>query len=214
MEGIERVFDRLDRWRCLPDYQLERRADLFFSLYVPEILEDRLHRPFRSSVVPEFPIKQEDSNRSDKADYLGISSEFDQLVLVELKTDRNSVRSPQFEYLIRGARKDARTLLRDLDDIRSASRFTTKYDCLLDELEQLGLTTKAAEQIGANHPVVLIAPDQDFRNREPVEQKFKDAEVPFHVVDFEIVRRVVVQHHDPISQRFAESLRLWLEKPV
>ena len=38
---IDRLFDRMDRWRHLPSYQLERRADLFFSLYLPEVLQKR-----------------------------------------------------------------------------------------------------------------------------------------------------------------------------
>ena len=70
MERINQVFDRLDAWRRLPDYQLERRADLYFSLYLPEVLEALLGEPIRQDLVPEFPIKQLDSNRSDKVDYL------------------------------------------------------------------------------------------------------------------------------------------------
>ena len=36
---IERVFKLLDNWRHLPDYQLERRADIFFALFLPEVLK-------------------------------------------------------------------------------------------------------------------------------------------------------------------------------
>ena len=32
------LFDRLDEWRDFPNYQLERRADIFFSLYLVEAL--------------------------------------------------------------------------------------------------------------------------------------------------------------------------------
>lgn len=38
MIKIEEIFDWLDRWRQLPAYQLERRADIFFALYLPEII--------------------------------------------------------------------------------------------------------------------------------------------------------------------------------
>ena len=41
MRSIDTLFDRMDAWRHLPSYQLERRADLFFSLYLPEVLEAR-----------------------------------------------------------------------------------------------------------------------------------------------------------------------------
>lgn len=30
---VERAFELLDRWRHLPAYQLERRADIFFALF-------------------------------------------------------------------------------------------------------------------------------------------------------------------------------------
>lgn len=42
MKQIDTLFNRMDAWRHLPNYQLERRADLFFSLYLPEVLEAKL----------------------------------------------------------------------------------------------------------------------------------------------------------------------------
>jgi hypothetical protein len=32
MDPLDRVFENLDRWRHLPAYQMERRADIFFSV--------------------------------------------------------------------------------------------------------------------------------------------------------------------------------------
>ena len=37
---IKRVFKLLDDWRHLPGYQFERRADIFFALFLPEVLND------------------------------------------------------------------------------------------------------------------------------------------------------------------------------
>lgn len=214
MNGIERVFDRLDRWRCLPDYQLERRADLFFSLYLPEILEDLFGHPFRPFVVPEFPIKQK-SNLSDKVDYVALSSDFKQLVLVELKTNMKSLRETQFEYLRLGACKSGEELLTDLKTIHKASRAKPKYDALSAELAVMGFTETRAKTIKANHPVVLIAPETEFKKRAGIESIFKrKKEVPFHIVGFETVRVIVLRHGDPVSQRFAESLKMWIENPV
>ena len=34
VDPIAAVSDRMDAWRHLPKYQLERRSDLFFSLYL------------------------------------------------------------------------------------------------------------------------------------------------------------------------------------
>jgi len=36
---IDNLFNLLDDWRTLPAYQLERRADIFFALYLDKILE-------------------------------------------------------------------------------------------------------------------------------------------------------------------------------
>jgi hypothetical protein len=35
MNPIDALFDRMDTWRHFPNYQLERRADLFFASYLP-----------------------------------------------------------------------------------------------------------------------------------------------------------------------------------
>jgi hypothetical protein len=40
-DTISKIFDNLDSWRHLPSYQLERRADIFFAAYLPELLMAR-----------------------------------------------------------------------------------------------------------------------------------------------------------------------------
>ena len=71
------VFSLLDQWRHLPAYQLERRADIFFGLFLPHVLDDYL-RPSELAVdtrlIPEFPLRQQGSNRSDKADYFALAT--------------------------------------------------------------------------------------------------------------------------------------------
>ena len=39
-DPINHLFDQMDKWRHLPSYQLERHIDLFFSLYLPQVLEE------------------------------------------------------------------------------------------------------------------------------------------------------------------------------
>lgn len=214
MKRINQVFDRLDKWRCLPDYQMERRADLYFSLYLPEVLEAALRMPFQPAVIPEFPIKQVDSNRSDKADYLAATADGTKLVFVELKTDCNSTRTEQFEYLRRGAQKTGAELLEDLWTIRKASKAGHKYDALNVATIEMGLTEELAKKIGKNHPVDLISPHEEFKDRDKAIEMFEDAGVPFHVVTFERFRATVLEHHDPLSDRFAESLDYWRMNPV
>ena len=214
MDGIERVFDQLDRWRCLPDYQLERRADLYFSLYLPEVLEAVLGEPIRQDLVPEFPIKQLDSNRSDKVDYLAATADGTTLVFVELKTDCNSTRLEQFEYLCRGAQKTGVELFDDLSTIRKASKARPKYDALIAATQAMGLPEIRERAIGENHPVVLISPLEEFKGRDEAIKLFETAGVPFHVVTFERFRASVLKHRDPLSVRFSESLDHWWKNPV
>ncbi|MHC4526174.1 MAG: hypothetical protein ACYSU8_11685 [Planctomycetota bacterium] len=42
MDLITTLFERMDGWRHLPNYQLERWADLLFSLYLPAAVEAKL----------------------------------------------------------------------------------------------------------------------------------------------------------------------------
>jgi hypothetical protein len=46
----------MDRWRHLPAYQLERRADIFFSAYLPAVVAEHVGVRVSPSVVPELPV--------------------------------------------------------------------------------------------------------------------------------------------------------------
>ncbi len=214
MERIKQLFDQLDEWRCLPDYQMERRADLYFLLYLPEVLETELHVPIRPVVIPEFPIKQVDSNRSDKVDYLAATADGRKLMFVELKTDCNSTRPEQFEYLCRGAQKTGAELLDDLRTIRKASKARFKYDALITATMEIGLTEDRGKKIGENHTVVLISPQEKFKGRDKAIEMFEGADVPFHIIAFDTFRATVLEHRDSLSVRFAELLYIWRKNPV
>ena len=41
MKHLTELFDNMDSWRHLPAYQLERRADIFFSIYLSDLLRDK-----------------------------------------------------------------------------------------------------------------------------------------------------------------------------
>src|SRR5689334_20386715 len=105
METAERIFDLLDDWRHLPDYQLERRADIFFAACLPEFLSSRLKLDIRPSLIPEFPVRigtiypTIPSNQSCKIDYLALDASGRHAVFVELKTDSSSRREKQDKYL-------------------------------------------------------------------------------------------------------------------
>lgn len=206
MTDINAVFDRLDHWKQLPSYQLERRADIFFSMYLPEVLDDVLGTPIDRIIVPEFPVKQSETNRSDKVDYVAVTADGRTLVYVELKTDDNSLRRSQFEYLIRAANRPPAQVLEDLQQINKASRQKTKYGALQSILEQMDLAGPRRRYPESSH-VVLIQPKSEVRPW--VTQMFADEGIAFSVIGFHRFASFVSGHKDPISERFARSLRLW-----
>ena len=109
-----RVFQNLDRWRHLPAYQLERRADAFFSPYLKGLLEDFTRDRLMDIIIPELPIKDEHSHRSAKVDYALFSEDRTVAYLVELKTDLGSRRESQDLYLERAKQMGFRSILEGL----------------------------------------------------------------------------------------------------
>lgn len=207
MPDINAVFDRLDQWKRLPSYQLERRADIFFSLYLPEVLGNALGTPINKTIVPEFPVKQNRTNRSDKVDYLAVTADARTLVYVELKTDDRSLRKTQFEYLIRAASRPPRQVLAELEQIGKATRQKIKYAALRSALDPMGLADTHAERYPEASQVVLVQPKDHVKPW--VTQMFADAKIPFSVIGFHRFAETVSGHGDPVSKRFAKSLDLW-----
>ena len=57
MDPLRTLFGNLDRWRHLPAYQLERRIDIFFSVYLKALLEAVTGVALEDEMLPELPIK-------------------------------------------------------------------------------------------------------------------------------------------------------------
>lgn len=167
--SVEALFTQLDGFRQLPKYALERRIDLFLSLFLEEFLSTRWEAPV-SLVVPEFPIKEEENNRSCNVDYLlRRLGQKPAWVFLELKTSADSVDTAQLEryraareYGMRGWRKD---LLHIRDAVSGNAPRKRRYNVLLEQLAKAGAWQEEHE-----HPipieVVYLAP------RSPV---FEDA---------------------------------------
>ena len=223
MEILTQLFDRMDEWRHLPNYQLERRADLFFSLYLPQALEAKLGFPVRADLVPEFPVRigtiypQVPINKSFKIDYLALSTSCDHAIFVELKTDSHSRRTKQDEYLAAAGSVGLSALLDGLLTIFRATQAKRKYFHLLTHLSRLGLLeipdrmsdimnradlhgcTEASREIRVTcrtlaHSIIYVQP----------------AGTGPEIISFDNFRAVVEQHSDSLSKRFAESLAKWV----
>jgi hypothetical protein len=142
---IDDLFELLGRWRHLPSYQLERRADVFFALFMREMLAERFGVALEEELVPEFPVKRaliwpsHQANRSVKVDYVAFARDRSRCLFVELKTDVESRRDAQDEYLERIGELGLATVLDGLIDIVQATNAHRKYFHLLSILEQLGV---------------------------------------------------------------------------
>lgn len=211
MDPLHTLFEHLDRWRSLPAYQLERRADAFFSIYLAEALAEHTGWDVGDTLIPELPIKRDliwpdkPSFLSVKVDYLAVAS--DRVVFVELKTDVGSRRSDQDHYLHVAQTLGMRAVLQGIVEIAGRSKARSKYLALLQGLQELGLVS---------------LPDGLAPNRWAlVSQVTVTCDLPIEVVyvqptgpdclDFETLAGIVERHTDPLSQRFAASLRRWAD---
>ena len=108
-ETISNLFRLLDKWRHLPAYKLESRADVFFALFLPEVLGKHFGIDINPILIPEFPIKNRQDNTSKKVDYLALQKSpngksAQQAFLIELKTDMASISKKQRVYLERASK--------------------------------------------------------------------------------------------------------------
>ena len=143
---INQLFNNLDTWRHYPAYQLERRADIFFSIYLKEFLREVLKYDARD-IVPEFPLHkgvvdpEEKKNLSVKVDYLVKCR--DKVLFVELKTDPASRNDGQDEVLTKVKGQPIGPFLEALRKLYTASDAMLKYDQLFEELARVKLIRKS-----------------------------------------------------------------------
>lgn len=137
---IENIFESLEKWRNFPKYQLERRLDIFISLYLPEILKKGIDElqyakidEIKKNMYPEFPLKKTKDRSSDNADYAVFIEKT--IYLIELKTDTNSINDKQIKYYNNTLNnKTVEDIFEDIIEIENKSDKYEKYDFLLNEL--------------------------------------------------------------------------------
>ena len=145
----------LDEWRHLPDYQLERRVDVFFGMLLPKIVED-VFGPLRGNpvVVPELPLHKrllglyeldenigDNDNKSVKVDFaLFCRNKLDDplLLLVELKTDNKSIDCRQLKRMQQTQRAGPKKLLTGIIECARNTRQPRKYAQLIWRLNEIG----------------------------------------------------------------------------
>src|ERR1051326_388533 len=204
-ELINQLFANLDMWRHFPAYQLERRADVFFSIYLPGFLQAEKGYDVQA-IIPEFPIRvgtihtKQDVNKSFKVDYLVKVNNPSRVLFIELKTDNHSRRPKQDWYLEAAKDKGMRSLLLGLKNIYAATNAKNKYDHLFRSLESANLIRLSGEnrfEVVDDQTVISILYLQP------------NSTIDEDVITFDEFAKYVGKKKDELSQRFAKSLIAW-----
>ena len=157
MDPLEIVFRHLDVWRHLPNYQLERRADIFFSVYLKGVVEEFVGVELDDEVLPELPLKRDligpelPTNKSVKVDYALFAKDRSRVFFVELKTDGASRRDAQDGYLEVARRLGFRRIVEGVRAILLNATAHQKYHRLRRVLGAAGLPRPAVRP-GEPHP--------------------------------------------------------------
>ena len=223
MDPLGQVFANLDRWRHFPAYQLERRADVFFSVFLPDVLAARTGVEIDPRVIPEFPLKCDliwpgrPCSNSVKVDYVLFARDLSRTFFIELKTDSASRRERQDEYLQRAKEIGLQALFKGLIEIVGRTSAHRKYYHLLHALAELGLLRLPSE-----------LPDHLFPKSRPGLGKLLDAiaidpvDPPIEIIylqpndgdgeatiSFQTFADHLSGRDDPLSRLFAEHLLKW-----
>lgn len=222
MKKIDMLFDLLDDWRHLPSYQLERRADIFFALYLQDLIEAKVGYPIKSRIIPEFPVRigsiypETDINKSYKIDYAAVAADAKKAVLIELKTEGESRRQKQDQYLVRSQAAGFRELLKGIIQIFRATNAKRKYYHLLlslEEIDQLYLP-KSFKSIMQNSS--LRGSVESSREIQII-SKVEKAQIIYiqpngegeDIINFREIAQLLEKTNDALSNRFAKSLHEW-----
>lgn len=204
---IDTLFNQLDDWRRLPNYQLERRADIFFAIHIP-ILFKRLFSLEVLDILPEFPIRigtiypTVPINKSYKADYIVYADNL-KAFLVELKTDNGSIRDDQVKYYFKSIESGYYSLLTGLLDIYNASSYKSKYFSLLSKLVDNGSleknesSFKPIEKYSFYHMPIFIKPTSS------------ELDIGY-ILTYEKIIEILKNEQNPLTQRFIKSLQEWI----
>lgn len=232
-EIVDTIFNQMDSWRHLPDYQLERRTDIYFSLYLVEALDKYLEIKVKQVLIPEFPLRlgtlypdkqHERPNLSKKVDFLAVTQKGDEVILIELKTDIYSRKPKQDEYLAQTREIGMLKLLQDLQLICVATKAKNKYLYLLKELMKIGIIEirnddgniltiekMTKENIGMFMRNLSIIPVKvEDKPRIVYIQPIGNGN---NVINFEQIQVVASNHNDEVSKRFVESIEKWKRNP-
>ncbi|GHT68361.1 hypothetical protein FACS1894110_15700 [Spirochaetia bacterium] len=155
-------FSQLIDWKKLPAYKLETRIDSFIGYYLSDILKEYTKQNILA-IIPEFPLRvgtlypKININKSFKVDFLAIS-ESGKHYLIEFKTDSNSRRLKQDDYLNMAKQKKLTALIDGLKKIFDATdvEYKQKYLHLKNKLLNIKIIDANINFIGNNEELEII----------------------------------------------------------
>jgi len=219
-------FSILDKWRHFPAFPLEARSKVFFALFLPTVLEAHFRIGIEPQIIPQFPLKHEDSNQSDKVDLFALSENRKKGYLIELKTDMASIREEQECYLKRAGDKSMADILHDLKEIVQATDEKKKYYYLLNTLSKLGLIKiESSDELkcmiysentrGVNRLIGEICVTESEWNPSVVYVQPRECKEDerFNYIYFKEFADIVESQGD-MGGLFAGYLRKWIEDPA
>ncbi len=224
MNIIAEIFQRMDKWRNLPKYALERRADIFFGVYLKSVLESKYNIQIKAEIIPEFPVHKASiypnvqNNQSFNVDFVAFSEDSKKAFLIELKTDIGSRRDIQDDYLTAATKVGFTKLIQGLIEIFQATKKKRKYFHLFKMLEdadiielpiQLQSRIFSKNMTGVNAligEVKIVSPV--MKNQVVYVQPTGDGE---NIISFNEFGSLIARYNDPITKRFVESLKTWSE---
>ena len=200
---IEQIFKNLESWRKLPKYQLERRLDIFFSIYLKEIVEvfykEILKEEIQLSevIIPEFPLKKDGSKKKTK------------VILIELKTDVSSVNDKQIEYLKKSKDIGWNNLHNGIKEIYKHlqkgkyPKSLIKYKNFFESYKDILIDNHEMEL-----DVIYIQPSSEKILIPKKYLKENDSIKEFHSIGFDfIIKNILEKENDIISQSFSKILK-------
>ena len=230
------VFQLLDEWRHLPKYQLERRADIYFALFLPDVLQDRFKCEIKSTIIPEFPLRlgtlwpnkeYTRPNQSVNVDYVAFSKDVQMVFFVELKTDLDSRNPEQDDNLKQAKDLEFRMFVDGIlrisnPDVTDEAR---KYIQLLELLSGLDLVDdiEGVCKIASNKTlhglsaaldkVEINIPEEGLKPKIVYVQPKYDLATHKDYADYIYFEEIAsaIKGRGPIANRFALSLLEWAD---
>lgn len=216
-EAIETILLNLDRWRHLPKYQLECRADMFFGLFVRNIVASHLNVALHHTIIPEFPFKNSERNTTVNFDYVLFSENLTTAYILELKTDAGSVDDDQLAYLKQArAENDFRSLMTNIMQVADNSKQGSKYDHLFRILESAKLMNSEGKTAtsGVCVDILYLSPKLDDKSYDKVKKVVDPDGDDANIITFSRAADLLEKTGGAVECHFASYLRRWEQQPA